>query len=280
MEKMSAAVTSGLWFTYRLTTITSLPYAVSPLVYFYLAFRASMTIAPDWSKRWREMLDMKGVYEKYQTRVQTHAEAIAAYHGNEQERAIIDDQWHAFLAYCVKFVRDAALFTFVTSAFFEYGGHSFAEALIVGRFISKTAPGKEALTNAVTSHERVAATAALFSKVRFLTEYFIRAMSAQGTIIAVMRQLQNMRGPAKRITELFDTLDAFELKREQSTTFRDDPDSVAFENVQVFTPTGHLLVKDLTFKIHRGTSMLLTGCNGSGKVSRGPRQQQQQQQQA
>lgn len=27
------------------------------------------------------------------------------------------------------------MFTFVTSAFFEYGGHSFAEALIVGRCV-------------------------------------------------------------------------------------------------------------------------------------------------
>jgi len=267
MEKLSAAATSGLWFTYRLTTITSLPYAVSPLIYFYIAFRASMTIAPDWGRRWREMLDMKGVYEKLHTRVQTHAEAIAAYQGNEQERAIVDDQWHAFLNYCYKFVNDAALFTFVTSAFFEYGGHSFAEALIVGRFISPDAPGKAALRAATNNKEVVKAQAELFSKVRFLTEYFIRAMAAQGTIIAVLRQLQNMRGPAKRLTELFDTLDEFEKRKISSTTFKDDPDRIAFENCQVFTPNGHLLVKDLNFEIKTGTSMLLTGCNGSGKSS-------------
>jgi len=62
-------------------------------------------------------------------------------------------------------------------------------------------------------------------------------------------------------------LDAFAQKREESTTFRDDPNAVAFENVQVYTPTGHLLVKDLSFRIETGTSMLLTGCNGSGKSS-------------
>ena len=267
MEKLSAAATSGLWFTYRLTRITSLPYAISPLIYFYIAFRVSMTIAPDWGKRWREMLDMKGVYEKLHTRVQTHAEAIAAYQGNEQERAIVDDQWTAFLKYCRKFVNDAALFTFVTSAFFEYGGHSFAEALIVGRFISANAPGKEALRLAKSAQENVKAQAQLFAKVRFLTEYFIRAMAAQGTIIAVLRQLQNMRSPARRLTELFDTLDEFKNKKINSTTFRDDPSRIAFENCQIYTPTGHLLVKDLNFEIKEGTSMLLTGCNGSGKSS-------------
>jgi ABC-type multidrug transport system ATPase subunit len=36
---------------------------------------------------------------------------------------------------------------------------------------------------------------------------------------------------------------------------------------QVYTPTGELLVKDLSFEIRRGTNLLLTGCNGSGKSS-------------
>lgn len=267
MEKLSAAMTSGLWFTYRLTQITSLPYALSPLAYFFVAFQVAVRISPDWGKRWREMLDMKGYYEKLHTRIQTHAEAIAAYQGNDQERAIIDTQWTAFLQYCKVFVNDAALFTFVTSAFFEYGGHSFAEALIVGRFVSATAPGKEQLARATTPLEIKHAQAALFSKVRFLTEYFIRTMSAQGTIIAVMRQLQNMRSPAKRLTELFDTLEDFENQKIASTTFKEDADRIAFENCQIYTPTGHLLVKDLNFEIHTGQSMLLTGCNGSGKSS-------------
>lgn len=130
MEKMSAAMTSGLWFTFRLTQISSPIYAISPLIYFYLAFQISMTVSPDWSARWREMLDMKGVYEKYQTRVQTHCEAIAAYQGAEQEQAIINNQWKEFLNYCIKFVKDASIFTLVTQAFFDYGGHSFAEAMI------------------------------------------------------------------------------------------------------------------------------------------------------
>lgn len=83
----------------------------------------------------------------------------------------------------------------------------------------------------------------------------------------MMRQLQNMKGPAYRLTELFDTLDEFQREKEVSTTFKDDGEMIKFENVQVYTPTGHLLVKDLNFEIRKGTSMLLTGCNGSGKSS-------------
>eukprot|EP00924_Labyrinthula_sp_SR-Ha-C_P003233 snap_masked-scaffold_15-processed-gene-3.11-mRNA-1 protein AED:0.06 eAED:0.06 QI:0/0/0/0.5/1/1/2/0/1430 len=269
MEKLSASITSGIWFTYKLTTISSLPYAVSPLIYFYFAFRIAMTIAPDWSKRWRKMLDLSGIYFKSQNRLQTHAEAISAYQGNVQERAIIVKKWDDFCGYARKFVYDASIFQFVTAAFFEYGGHSFAEALIVGKFMAPNHPAKDMIQSATSKAEKVAGIAYFFSEVRFVTEYFIRAMSAQGTVIAVLRQLQNMKGPAKRLTQLIDTLDKFEDKRKavQGTRFKSDDNMIKFENVQVFTPLGHLLVKDLNFHIEHGTSMLLTGVNGSGKSS-------------
>jgi ABC-type uncharacterized transport system fused permease/ATPase subunit len=179
MEKLSAALTSGVWFTYKLTTISSLPYAVSPLAYFYVAFQLSVSLAPNWSKRWRGMLDRRAVYQKAQTRLLTHSEAICAYQGNDQERAIIDATWTDFLQYCVKFVRDASVFQFATSALFEYGGHSFAEALIVGKYISPASKVKRDLLAATTPEEKVKANAALFGEIRFLTEYFIRAMAAQ-----------------------------------------------------------------------------------------------------
>ena len=54
---------------------------MSPLMYFYIAFKASMSLAPDWSKRWRGMLDRRGEYFKTQFRLQSHSEAICAYQG-------------------------------------------------------------------------------------------------------------------------------------------------------------------------------------------------------
>jgi ABC-type uncharacterized transport system fused permease/ATPase subunit len=317
MEKLSAAITSGVWFTYgpshalpcyapvlthvpapngrrqplvslglrlvalrcsrwgtarryKLGTISSLPYALSPMVYFYIAYRVVIQFVPNWSERWRIMLDKRGQYFGTQMRLQSHSEAVCAYQGHTQERTIIDDSWNNFITYCKGYVQDATIFQFVSSAMFEYGGHSFAEALIVGRFIPETNEVKVRLRQEMASKgstSKVKFNAALFSEVRFVTEYFVRAMSAQGSILGVLRQLQNMRGPGKRMTELFDTLNEFEEERVASTTFVDNPQRIEFKDCQVFTPTGDLLVKDLNFHIDAGTNMLLTGCNGSGKSS-------------
>ena len=42
---------------------------------------------------------------------------------------------------------------------------------------------------------------------------------------------------------------------------------IEFKGVEVVTPTGHSLVKDLTFTITPGTNMLIVGPNGAGKSS-------------
>ena len=197
--------------------------ALSPLLYFYTAFQASKLVAPNWSMQWRKMLDLRARYFSTQSRLQLHSEAVCAYQGNDLERSIIESAWDTFRSFCRGYVREASLFTFVIAAMFEYGGHSFAETLIISRFISPTSPAQLQFDSLATS-DKAAAVAQLFGQLRYLTEYFIRAMSAQGIIVGVLRQLQQMKGPAARLTQLYDTLDRFSKEKKDSTTFVDSPD--------------------------------------------------------
>ena len=125
----------------------------------------------------------------------------------------------------------------------------------------------KSLGGAQKSNLVVKANAALMGAVQYRLEYFIRCFSAQGVVISGLRQLMQMRGPAKRLTQLYDTLDKFILEKKESTQFADTPNTISFQNVQVYTPTNNLLIKDLNFRIDQGSNMLLTGCNGSGKSS-------------
>ena len=244
MEKASAAMTSGIWFTYKLTTISSLPFALAPLAYFYCSWKAALLFAPNWSVKWRKMLDLRSKYFSTQGRLQTHAEAVCAYQGNSVERNIIETAWNNFMEYCVLFMRDATLFEFVSSAFFVYGSHTMAATLILSRYISpdgsqakrnymqalrdlRSMPSSKSSIGGAASTTGNAlqrghnnASALLFSEIRYLTEYFIRAMSAQGVIIQVLRQLMQMQGPAGRLAELFDTLDKFDAETEASTSLK------------------------------------------------------------
>ena len=71
--------------------------------------------------------------------------------------------------------------------------------------------------------------------IRYLTEYFIRAMSAQGVVVAVLKQLQQMQAPARRLCDLFDTLEDFAQEDEEyyKRTFVDRDDTIAFKDAQV-----------------------------------------------
>lgn len=280
MEKFSAALTSGVWFTYKLYSMSSLVYSLSPLTYFFAAAQISLRIAPDFSRKWKEMLDLRSKYFTTHSRLKSHAEAISAYQGNPVERGIIHQSWTKFTDYCYKFVRDATIFDFVIKAFFVYGSHSIAELLILSQFVSRDSQlacvgsvNPELLriveAGGESAADRVKFNAILFSQIRYLAEYFIRAMSAQGVVVAVLKQLQQMQAPARRLCDLFDTLDNFAQEDEAyyNKTFIDKDDTIAFADAQVFTPTGELLVKDLNFEIKTGSNLLLTGCNGSGKSS-------------
>ena len=246
MEKFSAAITSGFWFTYKLYSMSNLVYSVTPLMYFFMAAQVSLKIAPDFSKKWREMLDLRSKYFVTQSRLKTHAEAIAAYRGNDVERSIIERSWGKFTNYCYTFVRDATIFDFVIKAFFVYGSHSVAELLILSQFVSResqlacvgsvdAALLDKIVAGVESTADRVRFNSVLFSQIRYLAEYFIRAMSAQGVVVAVLRQLQQMQAPARRLCNLFDTLDNFahEDQTYYDRTFVDHEDEIGFADAQV-----------------------------------------------
>ena len=95
---------------------------------------------------------------------------------------------------------------------------------------------------------------------------FQSAMDAAQTAIAIVRELQQVVGTVERVTDFLALLEKVgEKKREELGKSVVSGDSIAFENVDIYTPADVLLVKDLSFKLEVGQSLLLTGHNGAGK---------------
>ena len=287
-EKLSAGLTSGVWFCYRLAKMTSLPFALSPLAYFAVSSMFALNVVPDWSRRWRENLDLRSAYFGAHNRLQHHAESVCAFQGNSVERRLVDRAWDAFIDNCEVFLKVYSKFQTVTSFFFVNGVWSFGTYMILSRFMNPAHPAKATYLSLASRADRLvasangapavlrearnlkrAASAQFFRSLRYLTEWYSRGLSSQGIIVKVLQTLQGMTGPAKRLTALFDKMDFMEAQSSEmdNAAFVDDDSRIAFEAVDVYTPTGVLLVKNLNFTLAAGTNLLLTGCNGSGKSS-------------
>ena len=56
-----------------------------------------------------------------------------------------------------------------------------------------------------------------------------------------------------------------ETKAAELASAVSDGEAIAFEGVDIYTPADVLLVKDLSFRLEIGQSLLLTGHNGAGR---------------
>jgi energy-coupling factor transporter ATP-binding protein EcfA2 len=70
------------------------------------------------------------------------------------------------------------------------------------------------------------------------------------------------------VTELLELLDKVgQTKAAELAASVVDGEAIAFQGVDIITPADVTLVKDLSFRLDKGSSLLLTGHNGSGKSS-------------
>ena len=87
--------------------------------------------------------------------------------------------------------------------------------------------------------------------------------------LTISAQEQQMQGTASRVATLYDTLGKLseEAARRRTATFVTSDEEIRFDRVQVVTPSGVQLVRDLSFSVPVGGNLLLTGHNGAGKSS-------------
>jgi len=95
------------------------------------------------------------------------------------------------------------------------------------------------------------------------------------------KNVQAVTGLTSRVYELFQMLDERskddpDVRKMKSLALENNPDAdpkilvgddISFQDVDLYSPTGVLLVEGLTFTVSRRTNVLVSGPNGSGKSS-------------
>lgn len=257
------AVTDGLLYSWRLCSYASPKYIVWILAYVLGAGATIRNFSPAFGKLMSKEQDLEGEYRQLHSRLRTHAESIAFYGGETREESHIQQKFKTLVQHLKVVQHDHWWFGMVQDFLLKYLGATVAVVLIIEPFFSGTLkPDTSTLGRAE-----------MLSNLRYHTSVIISLFQSLGTLSISSRRLNRLSGYADRIHELMavsrelSPKDVPSLQRRGSRNYITQADYIEFDKVKVVTPSGNVLVEDLTLKVESGSNLLITGPNGSGKSS-------------
>ncbi|CAN1121717.1 ABC transporter D family member 1 [Linum perenne] len=256
------AVTDVVLYTCRLVSYASPKYLVYILAYVLGAGALIKNFSPSFGKLMSEEQQLEGEYRQLQSRLRTHAESIAFYGGEQREESHIQEKFRTLVRHMKVVHHEHWWFGMIQDFLAKYLGATVAVILIIEPFFSgRLKPDTSTLGRAT-----------MLSNLRYHTSVIISLFQSLGTLSISSRRLSRLSGYAERIHELIAISRELgsadkSLQRDGSRNYFSEADYVEFSGVKVVTPTGNVLVKDLSLKVEPGSNLLITGPNGSGKSS-------------
>jgi len=231
-------------------------------------------VMPPFSAMTAETQRREGRFLSHHHRIITNAEEIAFYGGGERERVIVESSFFRVKRLFNKIFRLRLYMNILDQYLVKHGASMVAysmmmPAVYLGLHGLKGKSAPEIMEYYITS-----------------TSLFIALGTACKNLLLSYKRIQDLAGLSVRVSELFDMLhkraggfdgreDIEAMKR---TAFahqerRGGPpqivigDHIEFKDVDLFSPTGALLVKGLNFAVKKNSNVLISGPNGSGKSS-------------
>ncbi|THG14498.1 hypothetical protein TEA_014205 [Camellia sinensis var. sinensis] len=202
-------------------------------------------------------------YRQLHSRLRTHAESIAIYGGENREESHIQQKFKALIQHMGVVLHHNWWFGIAQDLIFRCLGAIVAGTLMIEPFfLGKLRPGSSALGRAET-----------LSNLKYHSSVIIALFTSLGILFGNPMKIDRLRGYAGRILELMtiskelSVNDASSLQGKGSGNCVTEANYIEFDGVKVVTPTGNVLVEDLTLKVESGSNLLVTGPNGSGKSS-------------
>lgn len=258
------AVTDGLLYTWRLCSYASPKYVLWILAYVIMAGTMIRNFSPSFGKLMSKEQQLEGDYRELHSRLRTHAESVAFYGGEKREASHIRHKFKSLVGHLNIVLHDTWWFGMIQDLLLKYLGATVGVILIIEPFFGgNLKPDSSTLGRAE-----------MLSNLRYHTSVIISLFQSLGTLSISSRRLNRLSGYADRIHELMVVSrelsamhDRTSVQNNSNKNYISEANYIEFAGVKVVTPTGNVLVKDLSLRVETGSNLLITGPNGSGKSS-------------
>lgn len=260
------------WFSWQLWRLTG-PRGMAILyAYTIVGYGALHAVTPDFAGLLKKEYQLEGNFRNAHSRLRTHAESVAFFGGGAKEGALVGTTFENLAEHLKSLIGLQWRYGTADEFFAKQLPHSITWVLTLlyslqqqGNFASTTFQGD------------------LVYNIRYLASVVTQCFSSFGELIALPKRFAEISGGITRVSEMLEVIDkakdienktkiAEEGKIAEKEAQRlvkggELEDKIEFNKVDIITPGGKILARQLSFEVPRGISVLVTGPNGAGKTS-------------
>ena len=241
-------------------------------------------VTPGFGKLAAVEAKLEGDFRGAHTRLITNAEEIAFYHGGNRELSILDTTYRTLIRHVNRIFRIRIFYNMFEDFVIKYAWSAVGLLVCSVPVFFPSWAGSLSHRNSGKTDEDAhgSRTQGFITNKRLM----ISLADAGGRIMYSYKELAELAGYTSRVYELLSVFGDLKARRYQKTMLSADAklthefaltdiqgqiqyghDGVYAKDVPIVTPSGDLLVRDLSFDVKPGMHVLVSGPNGVGKSS-------------
>lgn len=251
-------VTDIAWFSLQLWRLTGPRGAIILYSYAIIGYGCLRMVTPDFATLLNKQYELEGAFRESHTSLRTHAESVAFFNGGQREGTVINSKYRNLVTHLRQLIQLKWKYGAADDFFAKQLPHSVTWVLTLLYALDQRRDFGDSKFQGY-----------LVLQIRYLASVVTQCFSAFGELLALPKRFAEISGSVNRVS---DAMNAVEIGNKiwEATTVdlsRKISENIAFDCVDVVTPSCDVLARKLTFSLAEGNSLLITGPNGSGKTS-------------